>query len=211
MKPAGYAVALILIAVGLPSCQARLEPQQVADRFWRAVAAGDAGAARMFVTRVSRAAVDPAADVLPIGEAAFGRTVIDGPQARVQTTLTVLGDRPTPVTLATHLVEEDGTWKVDYTRSIQSVAGGSDLALALERMRELNSRFSAELDRSVEELQKRLPRIQQEMQRFQEELTRRVPAIRQELEDFARRLEEALHGPGEQPAAPADGEQPRAI
>ncbi|MCC7410134.1 MAG: hypothetical protein IT495_00660 [Gammaproteobacteria bacterium] len=189
------------LALLASACAQRLEPAQVAQRFWNAVTAGDTGAAQLFVTADSRAMLRAGDGVLPIGDVQIGRTIIDGRTARVETTVTVLGDKPLAVPLNTRLREEDGRWKVDYDQTMAAIASSGELARALGRMRELNRQFSAELDKSMAELQRSLPAITRELERFKAQIQQQVPAIRQEIEDLARRLEDALKEARDPPAA----------
>ncbi len=193
--------ALLALGLAATGCEQRLEPQQVAERYWKAVVARDVDAARPFVTRESRTALRFAGNVLPVGDVRFGRTVIDGTVAQVETTVTLLGDKPLPVPLATHLREEDGQWRVDSAATMAMLAPEGEVGAAVARLRELNAELAERMDRSMAELQRQLPEIEREVERFRSEIGRRVPAVRKELEDFARRLEEALKNPP--PAAPA--------
>jgi len=205
-------VLLAGLTAGLgAACGERLEPQQVAERFWTAVMAGDKGAVALFVTEASRAGLDPKADVIDIQAFSIGRTVIEDEQASVLTEVVIAADEPLSLPLETRLVLEEGHWRVDYERSVSPVASDSRLAGLIEDMRSMNRRFSDKVDESLAELQEAVPQIEKEFERLEDELKAAMPALQRAVEDFARRLEEALGGssrpaPRSSPKAP-DPEQ----
>lgn len=206
---AGLCLAVALLTVG---CQERLGPQQVAERFWSAVTARDAAAARALVTEASRDAVALDGEVLPVGDVELGRIVIDGDTARIDTAATVLGDEPLRVPLVTYLQREGERWRVDYRRTVDFLSNDSDIGRAIAKLRELNSRLAEGLDQSMAELEQRLPELEREARRFKEELAEKLPAMRTELEAMAKRLQQALEEALRPPAAqPPPKEQPKAI
>lgn len=206
---AGICLAAALLAAG---CQEQLGPQQVAERFWSAVAARDAAAARALVTAASRDAVALDGEVLPVGDVELGRIVIEGDTARIDTAATVLGDEPLRVPLVTHLQREGERWRVDYRRTVEVLSNDSDIGRAIAKLRELNNRLAAGLDQSMAELEKRLPEIEREARRFKQELAEKLPGMRAELEALAKRLQQALEEALRPlaPQAPPE-EQPKAI
>jgi hypothetical protein len=204
---APFAAAVLGVGLALTACQTQLEPEQVSRRFWKAVQAQDAGAIRLFATRSSHAAIEAAPPLLSIGETRLGRTVVDGDAATVEATVTVLGDPPMQLPLLTRLAREDGHWKVDYQRTVQPLATGGQLAALIERLREFNTRFSGEVDRSLDDLEAALPEIERELRRLEASIEGKIPELKRRIEQFAKELEEALEDPREKRSA----DQPIAI
>lgn len=190
-------VIAVVLTAGLGSaCGERLEPQQVAERFWQAMMAGDAGAARLFVTDASRSAVDPSADIIAIQAYRIGQTIIEDDKASVLTEVVIAADKPVTLPLRTQMVLEEGQWRVDYTSSVATIASGGRLAEMLEKMRQMNEAFSEQVDESLAQLQEAVPKIEQEFQKLEDDINAAMPALKQALQDFARRLEQALGEPG---------------
>jgi len=180
--------SFVLFASG---CVAKLTPMQVSEKFWQAVQNNDADAARHFVTKDARHR-DLTDNILPLEEVTLGRTVIDGEQAWVDTTVVISADKPFTLPLKTVLLQENERWKVDYDATVASVTKGSHAARIISGISELSRKFSDELDRSMDDIQRSLPELQKELEKLEDNLRKSLPELRQQMQEFLRQLEEAL-------------------
>jgi len=199
-----------LLVVFTAACAQNLTPQDVAGRFWAAIEQGDAHAVKRYVTAADAAALESLDDVLPITHSVLKRTVIEDDSAFIDTTVTVEGDRPLDFPLKTYLVLEDKHWKVDYERTISSVASAGKLAVIIDKVHEFSMALHKGIDRSVRELEQTLPQIEQELSRIEDQIKQHVPELRKRLENFTRELEEAMKFPPK-PEETADPEATIAI
>ncbi|HSR62587.1 MAG TPA: hypothetical protein VLN56_04195 [Gammaproteobacteria bacterium] len=179
---------LVLLASG---CAAKLTPMQVSEKFWEAVKNKDTNAARHFVTEDARNR-DLTENILPLEEVTLGRTVIDGEQAWVDTTVVISADKPFTLPLKTVLLQENERWKVDYDATVASVSKGSHAARVISGISDLSRQFTEELNRSMDDIQRSLPQLQKELEKLENNLREKLPELRQQMQEFLRQLEEAL-------------------
>ncbi|MBI4006432.1 MAG: hypothetical protein HY356_07150 [Gammaproteobacteria bacterium] len=176
----------------LYGCAANLTPIEVSERFWTAVQNKDVRAVRNYVSSASLDKKDLTENILPIGEVSLGRTVIDGEQAWVDTTVAISGDDPFKLPLKTVLLQENKQWKVDYDATVASVSSSGAVARVMGNLTDLSRQFADGLDRSLTEIQKTLPQVQKEIGKIEENLRERIPELRQRMEEIMKQLEEAL-------------------
>lgn len=165
------------------------------EKFWAAVETGDVARVRKFVVKNDAAELALQKDILPISAATLGRTIIDKEVATVDTTVTISGDNPVTFPLTTHLLLEEGEWKVDYKATTATVSSASQLARVMEHLREFGSALQHGIESSVDELEATLPDIEQEIGRIEEQVKQKVPELRQRIETFAKDLEKAFKNP----------------
>ena len=192
----------LLLATG---CAQKLTPDEVTRGFWTAVEAGNAAAVRKYVSADARDSRTLGKDILDVTDISYGRVIIDGDRATVETTVVVLSDRPLSLPLDTVLVKEGSDWKVDYDATVSSVTLHSELAQVLDRVAEYGERFASELNRSMDDLQKALPQIEREVKRIEESFKAKIPELQKRIEEFAKSIEEALKVP---PPSQAEPEEP---
>jgi len=89
-------------------------PEQVAERFWEALRAGDFAAAKQYASASSAMRVHDLGEARQIEEVLLGEVLLGEDSAIVQTSLaTSLEDGRTHTTFDTHLVREAQEWRVD--------------------------------------------------------------------------------------------------
>lgn len=197
---------VILLPLALNGCAASLSPIEVSERFWTAVQHGNTGVVRKYVTSESMNRNDLTEDILPLDSFSLGKTVIDGQQAWVDTTVVISADKPFSLPLKTILLQENEQWKVDYDATVASVSRGSDVARIIGSIASISEQFASELDRSLAEIQKSLPEVQKELERIEKDIKEKLPELRRRMEEFMRQLEEALKGIGKKREQPGTTE-----
>lgn len=207
---AGLPFAVLALAITLAACSRPLEPQDVADRFWRAVGVQSAAKIRRYVRAADQEELSGDAKILPISGYELGRIVIDGDVATIDTSVTLAGDEPVTVGIETELVRENGHWRVDYERTVNHISMQSDLARVIDQIAVFGDALKDGIDKSVDEMKKVVPEIEKQLSRIEGEIKQRMPELRERLEEFSKRIEESLQQTPE-PAPPAEPAEPIAI
>lgn len=193
--------------LALSACSRPLPPEDVADRFWRAVTAQSAGKIRRYVRAADRAALAGDPSILPVSSHALGRIVIEGDEATVETEVTLDGDHPVTVNVDTVLVREDAHWRVDYEATVDDISTQSELARVIDQIENFGDALKDGIDKSVDEMKRVVPEIEKQISRIESEIEQRVPELRERLEEFSKQIEEALKLPPaeETPTEPPSG------
>ncbi|MCB1745791.1 MAG: hypothetical protein H6977_05525 [Gammaproteobacteria bacterium] len=208
----GAVVLLALLLLG--GCVKPLAPQDVADRFWRAVVAGQPAKTRRYVLTRDRDQIEQGEELLPISRYALGRIVIDGDNASVATEITLDGDQPVTLDIDTVMAREQGQWRIDYEATVAEISARGELAQIIQQIGAIGDTLKQGVEQSVDEMKRALPTIESELRRLEGEIKQRVPELREKLDAFSRSLEEALkqRPPPPAPNPPAtDPDQPIAL
>ena len=186
---------LLCSTLFIPGCAANLSPIEVSDKFWTAVKNGDGQMASGYVTSGSLESLKKQhldQDILPINNVSFGKTVIDGEQAWVDTDVEIAGHDPFPLPLKTVLLMENKQWKVDYGKTVAAVSKTNSVARVLGELNNLGEQFNDKLNQSLDEIERTLPQVQKEIEKIEDNMRQKLPELQQRLEEFMRQLEEAL-------------------
>ena len=200
---------LICAALFIPGCAANLSPMEVSDKFWTAVKNRDGQTAAGYVTSGSLESLkkqDLDQDILPINNVSFGKTVIDGEQAWVDTDVEIAGNDPFTLPLKTILLMENRQWRIDYDKTVASVSKSSSVARVLGELNNIGDQFNEKLNRSLDEIERTLPQVQKEIEKIEDNMREKLPELRQRLEEFMRQLEDALGGKKETQPQPGTKE-----
>ena len=191
------AVIITLAACGKPDT-----PEQIAAKFWTAVASGDASAAKKYVSAKDKITLQSLDDVLAINDVMFGKIIIDGTNASVDTTITLAGNRATDLPISTHLMLENEKWVVDYERTMHTMVAAGQVAAVINQFKDIGTAIKKGIGQSVTEFQKVIPEIQQELSDMERQIAESVPELKSRFEKFSKDLEQALS------EAPADATEP---
>jgi hypothetical protein len=113
-------------------------PRDIAEHFWDANQDGDMELASAYVSSESSATVKrPDDGGMPMESYSLGAEEIDGDRATVETAMTAnMGSQQLDVDFQTHLVREDGEWKVDLDRTTSDIMRAA-LGVTMEEMGEM--------------------------------------------------------------------------
>ena len=196
-------IILLTLVATLLGCARPLAPQDVADRFWRAVITQHAAKIRRYVVERDQTMLKDDPEILPISEFELGRVVIDGDAATIETRITLDGDKPVALKIDTVLVLEGEHWRVDYATTVNDVSTQSQLAQVIGQIEDLGGALKDGIDKSMDEMKKVLPEIERQLSRIEAEIKQRMPELRERLEAFSKDLEESLKTPDEEEGLPA--------
>ena len=179
------------------ACEESLYPIDVSEKFWRAVKDKDVKTIQKYSTGDSLTKEDLDENILPLDEIILGRTVIDGDNSWVDTTVTISGDKPLTLPLRTVLIRENNQWEVDYDETIKLVSKGSSVSRIISSIRNMREDLTKELNQSMEDIQNAIPEVKEEIEKIEESLLEHVPELKKQIEDFVKDLKEAIKGLGE--------------
>ncbi len=202
----GTTLPILLVATLaglLGACAEQLTPQDVADRFWRAVVTRHPGKIQRYVVQADRKLLDGEAELLPIAHYKLGRVVIDGEAASIETRVTLDGDTPVPLQIETRLVRENDRWRVNYQATVDEISANSKLAQVIGQISALGETLKDGLEQSVDDMNRALPAIEAEISRIESQIKQHMPELRRKLELFSEQIKDALKAPPRDPQPPA--------
>jgi len=194
LKQSFWLLPIFCITV-LCGCEEKLSPIEVSEHFWKGIELRDAMIIERFVSSDSQIDSSSIENILPVNNTSFGRTVIEGDMAWVDTTVTIASEKPFTLPLTTTLIMENGYWKVNYNETIASISSGGDIARIMGSIQNLSGKFTEELDRSIGEMQKAIPEIKREIEQVEEKIKSKIPELKRRMEEFTKQLEDILKLP----------------
>ncbi len=190
-------LTILLASIFLTACEDEPKtPFEVTQAFWYAVENKNIDQIKQLISEKSLRDEYLADNIVSVSETSFGKIVIDGDIAEVETTVVVESDNPTTVPLDTLLVKENEKWKVDYHTTVDAIGSGGQLAQVIRELRVFGEKFSRdfskEFESSMDELDKAMPEIEKEISNLSEQIKEHVPELKKQFEELAKQLQEAL-------------------
>ena len=182
---------LLSICIWLVSCQSSMTPAQVSEQFWQGLVAND-------ITKIKKYSLKDSfsEQEVPhkISNISFGKIVIDGEDAEIETTLQVETEgKLAEILLTTFLQIEDKAWRVNYEKTITALKIKQDVSELVGGIQELAEEFSEELENSVEEFkEKALPEIKSKIEQTEQEIREKLPELKDMIDEFLEELEESI-------------------
>ena len=190
-------LTILLASVFLTACEDEPKsPFEVTQAFWQAMENKNVDQVKKLISEKSLRDESLADNIVSISQPSFGKIVIDGNEAEVETKVVIESDNPTTVPLDTLLVKENEKWKVDYHATVDAIGSGRELAQMIQELRTFGEKFSKDLSRefesSMDELDKTMPEIEKEIKNLGEQIKEHVPELKKQFEDLAKQLQDAL-------------------
>jgi len=184
---------MLVLSVG---CTTVETPEDVARKFWEAVARQDKASARRYVTEAGRAGIDLSRGRWRDAVVTFGEIRIEGDDAGIETRIVLPEQKGAPpIQLQTVLRRENGQWKVDYEKTMESLAARNPFTDLVKELKRFSEQMSGNLDRALSDLEKNLPEIEKELKGLGDSvgkaLQEAIPELQKEIEAFTKSLEEA--------------------
>lgn len=209
MKKQYLLSALVVSSALLSACGRPNTPQDVSEAFWQSMVEGDASDANAYSTLVDDAAFDSFERDWQGVDVEWGRVVIDGKEASVDTTLAGLSGRNEPLKTMTYLVRKDDEWLVDYYRTGDALEQRTllgDMLGKLEQFgQDLQARWGQQSSQMAEEIERLNEDLEQQAKlankRFSIFLEEYAEKLEQHMDELSRSIEEALK---ENPSAAPD-------
>ena len=200
MRRISLLAALAACSVVLSGCSGPDSPEDVSRAFWQAVVEQDAGEANDYSTLIEDAGFDGYQRQWQGVEIDWGRVVIDGPEATVDTIFTGLPGRNSPLETTTYLVKKDDQWLVDYFRTGEALNSGPLWGDVMNQLEALGKDLQTELARHSDDLAREFETLTKELrlqaaeagESFSDLVDDYGQMLRQHLEQLSDSLREAL-------------------
>jgi len=157
--------ALASSSLLLSACGGAQSPEEVSQAFWQSVIEGDAADANDYSTLIEDAGFDGYQRQWQGVAVAWGRVVIDGNEATVDTTFKGLPERDEPLETTTYLVQKDGEWLVDYFRTGEALNDGPLWGDVVNQLEALGKDLQTELARHSDDLAREFETLTEELRR----------------------------------------------
>lgn len=188
----------LIMALFIPlACDAQLTPLETSQHFWRAIEQRDMATLKLYVMSPGTLSDEP--QKLAVSDITFGKIVIDGDAATVETMLTIQDDTAFRTQLETQLQKTEGAWKVDYDRTINKLAQMDSKEKMLGNIKELGKILSDSIDSSVQELHKQWPELKRQLEELEEKTKAKLPELEQKLDEIRKKIEEGFKNQEEKP------------
>lgn len=184
----------------ITGCSGPETPEEVSQAFWQSVIDGNASDANGYSTLVNDAAFDSFERDWQGVDIQWGRVVIDGNEASVDTVIEGLEGNSEALEATTYLVKKDDEWLVDYYRTgdalDQQPLFGNMLGKLEQLGQDLQARWARESDQMAVDIERMTQELEQQAQqaneRFSILLEQYGEQLEQHLDDLSRSIEEAL-------------------
>lgn len=181
----------------LSACLGPKTPQEVTASFWDAVLRNDAGDVVEYSTLLDVKQYDRFAMSWQGYQASWGRVVIDGDEASVESRLALPGGREADRRdFVTYLVHRDGKWFVDYERTGEAVRG-NPLSRLLGKLSEAGKELSVQLEAAAGQMDSEMQRLGAELEKLAGDVDKEASAaakqFAEDLQKSLRELEESIN------------------
>ena len=197
-----YLFILLLAVPLLLSCTQANEPIDVAESFWYAVQKGDIKKLKRTLTKESLQREELMKNLLPIGKVELSRTVIEGENAWVTTSIEVTADRTFVLPARTVLIKEGRNWKVDYDATMTNLSMGSSVARIMSSVQDIGKSIERQIGQVLGDLEREMPEIEHEIdkqsEKIEQEMESQLSGFREWLRNLSEQISEAFKDPAPQ-------------
>jgi hypothetical protein len=134
-----YIALCTCLGLAISACSKPQTPQEVAADFWQAVQSGKPNKVKKHISAKDQITMESLQNVMPISNVSFGKILIDGDVASVDTHVTLEGDRAMELPINTHLVKENDRWTVDYERTINTIVAAGKVAAVIDQFKDIGN------------------------------------------------------------------------
>ncbi len=186
-------ILCILMCLSIMACSSPNSPKGVAKSFWNAVVAQDQDAVRKYSSSTTQGAVDFSKSKINWKEmkVTLGTTEMAGDQAMVHTVITndTTGGK---YVFNTYLVQEDGSWRVDFVRTREASITSEIFADIIKGLQEFNKGLNDNFEATVAGFREAAPEIKVQLDQLTDNLAKNMQGaskqgdqhMHQNLEDF---------------------------
>jgi gas vesicle protein len=196
-----HAIIFPLLILGasllLSGCFGPKTPQAVAKAFWQAVIAHDADAVVSYSTLSNPKSFDAFGLDWHGYTPVWGRVVIDGDQASIETHFTgPAGSQEGNRKCVTYLVRQKGDWKVDYPETAKDLHGGA-LGALFGSLGQMGHTLSKQLDASAKQFNAEMQRMGKKLQAMADSFSQQAEGVinknAKRLQDIMRQLQDSIN------------------
>lgn len=186
-----------LMILLLAGCLGPKSPQAVAKAFWQAVIEHDASEVAKYSTLGNAQAFTGFGLDWHGYKAEWGKIIIDGDQASIETRFTGPMDSTSGKRqCVTYLARQDGVWKVDYQKTGDDLHGGA-LGMLFGQLNQMGSALSQSLNASAKQLNAEMERMGKKLQAMADSFSQQARSIlnrhARELQDIMKQLQDSIN------------------
>lgn len=191
-------ITIVFMCSGLLSCQSSMTPLQASEKFWSGIKKRNISLITIYSLSDSGYSAEELKQLPEVAAIAFGRIIIDGNTAEIETQVTIKSDEKNiDVSLKTYLEREDNAWKVNYKQAVLPLKTNQGMIELFDDVQEITEELAEEIEESVEDLkEKTLPEIESQLEQAEESLRDKIPEFKnmldELLEGIKRSIEEAI-------------------
>ena len=165
----------LLFLLSITACQSTKTAEDITLAFWSAIANNNLELAKKYCSAQSSPLLSSSQHhAFKNTTLNYGKIVIDGNQATVETRIIPDGSNTKESSFITFLLKEDNHWKVDYQRSSKSLENSqlfTDLFKSLNRLS----------DTVNKELEQKIPLIENGIKSFEREFKQKIDDLENEF------------------------------
>lgn len=199
----GWIFLSALFIISISGCYAEKPPQEVTQKFWRAIVVQDIENARKYTTKATRGLVDvPSTAQFRSATITFDKITIYNNTTAIETNLQVYKNdtETTVIPLQTILKQEDGEWKVDYQETRESIVHPDTVSDIAKDLQKLGKKLSDHMDEALEEVRQKIPEYEEKLRKLgvaasrkmEEAVQRQLSEIKKGIEELGNILDEVL-------------------
>ena len=189
-----FFIPLLFLCGALLSCQSSKTPLQVSEHFWLGVKTKNVALVKKYSLVASIDKSEELDQFDNITAVIFGRRIIDGNLAEVETNVTMTSnEKIRTITLNTYLEKNNDVWKVNYRKTAFQLAVKQDMAKAFDEFQEMSEEIAAEIKESVDEIKEKIvPEVKSKIEQVEKELLEKLPEFKSIFDEFLHELGKSL-------------------
>lgn len=189
-----FFISLLFLCATLISCQLTRTPLQVSEHFWLGMQTKNVALVKKYSLVDS---IDESEDLVQfenISATTFGKIIIDGNVAEVETKVTtLLNEKKVDIKLNTYLENNNDAWKVNYRKTVLQLTINQNMAEVFGDIEEITAEITGQIEESVEEIKEKvIPEIKSEIEQAEKEILQKIPELKNVFDEFLRALEKSL-------------------
>ncbi len=189
-----FLIPLLFLCGALLSCQSTKTPLQVSDHFWLGIQTKNVALVKKYSLVNSIDESEDIAQFENVTAATFGKIIIDGDLAKVETNVTMPSNEKTfDITLQTYLENNNDVWKVNYRKTVLQLEINRNMAEVFGDIEEITAEMTEEIEESVEAIKEKIvPEIKSQIEHAKKELLEKLPELKDIFDEFLHELGKSL-------------------
>ena len=189
-----FLIPLLFLCSALLSCQSTKTPLQVSEHFWLGIQTKNVALVKKYSLVNSIDESEDVAQFENVTAVTFGKIIINGDLAKVETNVTVSSNEKTfDITLQTYLENNNDVWKVNYRKTVLQLEINRNMAEVFGDIGEMTAEMTEEIEESIEKIKEKIvPEIKSQIEHAEKELLEKLPELKNIFDEFLHELEKSL-------------------
>jgi hypothetical protein len=189
-----FLIPVLFLFSALLSCQSAKTPLQVSEHFWLGIQTKNVALVKKYSLVNSIDESKGIAQFENVTAVTFGKIIIDGDLAKVETNVTMSSNEKTfDILLQTYLENNNDLWKVNYRKTVLQLEVNRNMAEVFGDIEEMTAEMTEEIEESVEKIKEKIvPEIKSQIEHAEKELLEKLPELKNIFDEFLHELEKSL-------------------